>query len=423
MSETERPITDIMSYDMYFSKERPFKDESVGFGYDDYIYYINGWLYRQDIRDWSTKVLLEEKTSYVYPFRNILYCVINDSQIISIDRDGNNKTLIYDAQMPIDQFYGNDAVLFYSSGENIYRYHIASKILELLHTESDCTFKPISNKRIMLYRNGYTAEISFFGTVEDLYYSLCDSRLYYTCDKEENKSFYRTAKITFDDLSVDYILDLVFYNLPYQIRETVTADAGIYSPYGTDPSNGEIIYENIEYTVYSLREFEETIRKLFGNNASVNYKSFATPENAVLEYDGEKFLQWNSAKQSDGCGYHDFSLFSKIEYDGQFAYVYDKFMSVEYGASDDGSLYIEALYADALQTKPICEKNDIPYEYSPEYTADHDFLTVLPAQQLFSSENADISAFDDIMQNYMHTFALGDDGAYYWVSSEPIFEE
>lgn len=153
---------DIFSYEKYFANEREFKDESIGYTHDYYIYYCQNWLYRQDVRNWKTKVLLKEKTTYVYPFRDIVYCVINDSQIITIDCDGNNKKLIYDAEIPIDVFFGNDAIFFFSSGNDIYRYHIASDTLELILTEENCSFQPLSNDRILLHKSISHAENDIF---------------------------------------------------------------------------------------------------------------------------------------------------------------------------------------------------------------------------------------------------------------------
>lgn len=144
---------EVFSYEKYFAKEREFKDESIGYTHDYYIYYCNTWLYRQDARTWKTKVLLKEKTTYVYPFRNIVYCVINDSQIITIDCNGNNKKLIYDAKIPIDVFFGNESIFFFSSGNDIYRYHLQSDTLELILSEEHFFFEPLSNDRLLLHKN------------------------------------------------------------------------------------------------------------------------------------------------------------------------------------------------------------------------------------------------------------------------------
>ena len=78
-SETAENDIAYMSYDVYFSEERAFEDESVGYTHDNYIYYCDNWLYRQDIRTWETVVLLKEKTTYVSFGKSIVTTVFSPS--------------------------------------------------------------------------------------------------------------------------------------------------------------------------------------------------------------------------------------------------------------------------------------------------------------------------------------------------------
>ncbi len=261
-------------------------------------------------------------------------------------------------------------------------------------------------------------EITLEGNPGKAYNAVCEFLPFRLTNRDVN-TVYRPQYVTFDGLDAEYVLSLAFATLPEKERETVTADAGVYSPYGY--VNGEVITENIEYTVYTLEEIDCAVEALFGNGAKVEYKDFYPVDGTAFKFDGDRFLRWNAIGDGD-FGISGYSVFLKAETesDGSFVYVYDKFISFEYETAETYYMYISAAYSDGARTDLLCKGDGIPYEYTADATKNFsDSFTGKRGEDLFSGR-FDYDVFGNLMKTYKHTFALAENGTYYWVSSEPV---
>ena len=227
---------------------------------------------------------------------------------------------------------------------------------------------------------------------------------------EKDLTVYRTSKITFDDLDPQYVLSLAYDILPEREREIIVENGGVYSDFSY--INGEIVRENIEYTVYTVAEIEEAVKTLFGKDVNVEHKTFFSYMGHGLAYDGKKYLQYFVINDGE-FGYSDFSVVLKAETDGEFVYITDKFASFDYDFID--GTVVSAIYSDGGQTNLLHSGDDIPYDYRTPNLYDYP-----PANDLLWGDSLDFEVFGDLMQTYKHTFKLAEDGTYYWISSEPI---
>ena len=279
----------------------------------------------------------------------------------------------------------------------------------ILFLFSGCSAAPAEKPQI--------TTVPFQDNLESAYNAVC-CYLPLRMSNRFEETNYRDMHVSFENLSSEYILSIAFNALPTHEREIIVADAGVYSEYGY--KDGDVVTENIEYTVYPVSEFENAVKDLFGPDAKVSFSNFRPESGVSFTYDGERFLQWNS--QGDGdFGVSDFSVVLKAETDGEYVYVYDKFISLDYDVSDAGYPYVRAVYSDSMQTDLIAEGNEIPYKYTSAYTREIGQNDNIPADSLFSGL-FDLSSFDTMMQQYRHTFVQAENGTYYWVSSEPVFE-
>lgn len=107
-------------------------------------------------------------------------------------------------------------------------------------------------------------EIPFEGNIEEAYNAICNFDLLRLTDNTNTEySIYRPYKITFGDLIPEYYLRLAYHILPEREREIIVEDAGRYSKHGYLPKKDEFITEDIEYTVYTVEELEEAVKKTF----------------------------------------------------------------------------------------------------------------------------------------------------------------
>ncbi len=142
------PAFAVDSYSEYFSEEREFVVNDDTYNYSTYFYSDDetGYLYSRNVDTKEIKLVLAQKVATHYFWNEHLYCVVDGKDIIKITVTGQNPETILTADNDIEQLYVNDDIIFYLSGNAIYRHHRASERTDLIVSdESIYFFYPYTN--------------------------------------------------------------------------------------------------------------------------------------------------------------------------------------------------------------------------------------------------------------------------------------
>lgn len=144
------------SYKEYFSKAYKFEDTSNQYYPEDTIFYenkdIGSYLMKEELSTNTHSVVLYENTRSHQLYKDRIYCIINDNQVVSINLDGMDLKYIYKDDEKISDLYVNDELLFFTKNNSIYRYYIPSETLDLLCTVNNMSYyEPLSNIEVIFY--------------------------------------------------------------------------------------------------------------------------------------------------------------------------------------------------------------------------------------------------------------------------------
>lgn len=236
--------------------------------------------------------------------------------------------------------------------------------------------------------------------VKDLHSKVLKFNNIYDFSSDEDYSFYKDKKITVNDLTnTEKVIAVIQYleennygtkiELAKLNQETLKQLTMYVPPEYEGPVYGEVYDANI---------LKSGLKLVFGDNAKIEWFSF--DNNCAVAHDFIDGKYYKYVYPGGGYGYRKYGC-SKIEkaiQDGEYIYVYDKFIYAEDFVAEDYMKY----YANSAKTSVIATSNI-------DYGAD--------ALNIVYSDNL-ISKYEDKLNTYKHTFKKNSDGEYYWISTE-----
>lgn len=163
-----------ISYEEYFSKEREWVDVTMADG-NDYSFEINGegnvvkfkveylkptdpkfgTMGKRVRRDQTVIFAGQGNVTEFTPVYDKLFLIVNGHQIIEVDKNGGNKSLIYednDRTKPISNIVATRELIYFEKEHTIFRLYRKSGTLDEIMTKEEMTFwRPLSNYTVMWY--------------------------------------------------------------------------------------------------------------------------------------------------------------------------------------------------------------------------------------------------------------------------------
>lgn len=158
----------------YLSQSRVISEDRIGYGYDDYSYYIsseNNYLYKINKTTYEKYLVCQKEFSEVYEHKNHIYCV-DDNKIVSISPNGVYEKLVFNGNHPIRNLFVDDYAMYFIMDNTIYRFFVNESKLDALITHDNLyTFIPVSNQ--VMEWNYLTDEwLDYLNTTQDTSNSL-----------------------------------------------------------------------------------------------------------------------------------------------------------------------------------------------------------------------------------------------------------
>lgn len=236
-----------------------------------------------------------------------------------------------------------------------------------------------------------------------------------TQDKDDSTtffetSFYKDKKITYSDLSNEDKIVAVLSNISEEEAEEATfSEVNNILQEANEkfiPSGWEERYEEGTVKVYSSKLLEEKAKEIFGEEFE-NDITYETLDccGYVYYYKDGNYYAYNYDGGGLGSTTYGVSTIEKAEQQGDYIYIYDKFVYSDliiYYDEESGEYndYTEYYKSSTKAEKINAEDSD-------------DVLYLIGEDTEYVLEN-----YSDQLYRYKHTFKTDDNGNYYWVSSE-----
>ena len=131
----------MLSYEEYLSCEMRFEPDTVGYGYDGYVFFINSndknYLYKYNIETKDKELFYEDSITCLYYFRSHIYCATKDNTIIELDPNGEYHGVVFTGNKPISNLYCDQYALYFIMDSTIFRYFINEEKLDTI-LYNDC---------------------------------------------------------------------------------------------------------------------------------------------------------------------------------------------------------------------------------------------------------------------------------------------
>lgn len=189
-------------------------------------------------------------------------------------------------------------------------------------------------------------------------------------------SAYQSKKITMNELDNSFMLAFAFRRIDVTMEEK-------------EPFEG-----SYDWYYFSPEVLQAEVKKIFGTE--IPNESFVVAAGSSCKYENEKYLY--SFGGGSGMGSTSNEYITKAYIEGEKLYIEDRYLYlVEYsngGSYDNPGIFV---YDSSDKVNKIAE-----YPFNLSNT-----------NNIFEENKSNMKA-------YRHTFTKGDNGEYYWVSSEPI---
>lgn len=199
-------------------------------------------------------------------------------------------------------------------------------------------------------------------------------------------TFYKDGKTEYKDLSDEVKILAVFQNLTDEDCTQVDATA---------------IKDKLQYQIddgkvklYSKETFNKKLKEIFGENATVNYKSIEGC-GEIIDYlkNDQEFAYYIFPGGGFGSYGVGMSILYKAEKVGDNIYLYDRYVYKKYNEDETMSLYTSSDKKEKIDT------------------TDYNLDTTI---------NEYIKTYGEKIKSYKHTFKKDVNGEYHWVSTEQI---
>ena len=226
-------------------------------------------------------------------------------------------------------------------------------------------------------------------------------------------SFYKNEKTTTDTLSnfeksiaiVQNLTDketTAFKDLEKDIQKELIKRVEKHYERDFDISEGNEYIRNLK--IYSEKDLQEKTLEIFGNNIEIEFENLDSGFDSYWEYINGSYYSFSGY---GGGGYGPPNdAYGKIQYaieDKEYIYIFDKFIYLRDFPSD-------SIYSNAYKTSIESPENDLgTVSEHMKYDTYEDYQNSL--------KNV-IDILNDKLYIYKHTFKKGENGDYYWVSTE-----
>ncbi|MBQ6052179.1 MAG: hypothetical protein IJL30_02700 [Clostridia bacterium] len=432
-----------------------FTVSRIGYGYDGCLFYVeNGKVFVENTLTGQTAEFYGDGISECFANGEWLYCV-KDKSVTAVKIADKSEKTVFESEKEISNIYANENCLFYRQGNAIYLYRKGRQPQLLLENEDLCDYIPRSLNYIeysvrseewaeYVRENGLLSSPDFDETAAVSYgpgyYGEGLRREWYGLNTENGEtvllenypqnSFYSAENsgkgagktdaeknygcdIPFEEIT-DEKLAGILHGLLIPINGN-NGFQGVYRNEKTDISSlseeyiracaasglltcekglKEIITgmpdflgigDGLTETAVIIPEelFEYCLNADFGEKTEISHGRTVTNTLRILEYSAENSCYY-AFSQSYPEGICEYTVLDGYENNGDEFVVYDKY--VYYDSAN------RVLYASSDKTEEIDGKIYADLEKTVE----------------------------EYGLRYKHTFALGESGNYYWVSSEPV---
>lgn len=144
-SISQQPLT----LQQYLSSSRAITDETIGYGYDNFSFFINpddnNYIYKINKTNHTTSLVYQDSFTEVYTHKNYLYCIDGD-KVVKLSTSGQYIGIVFDGSNTVRDLYADDYALYFIMGNSVYRYFLNESKLDALITHNNLyTFIPVSN--------------------------------------------------------------------------------------------------------------------------------------------------------------------------------------------------------------------------------------------------------------------------------------
>ena len=435
-----------------------FSRSLTGYGYDGcYFYCENGKAFVCNSLTEQVAEFYGDGISECYANGEYLYCV-KDNSVIAVNISDKSEKTVLTSESAVSDIYASADCVFYRSGNALYLYRADSGTTEkLIENDELCEYIPYSSEYIEYsvrseewaeyYRenglandewfdeilgssmgyfgsglrrewygyNAETGESKLLGNYPSDYFG-GESGFYNAVEKYGNSidfpemsdeetaktlharitplfandkfsGVYRASKTDLSSLDEEYIRSCVDYAFPPSVYndETGADDNKGLEEYCSGMADRLGIGDGLTDTFYVCPDerFEYCVKQLFGKDAAVTHKGF-TSSAARRYYMYSENNKCYYIMYRDEAVQAEYTVFDGYEKNDDEYIVYDKY-----------------LYYDAAARKAYASSEK---ETEIDVKIYNDFSKTV----------------EEFGIRYRHSFALAEDGTYYWVSTEPV---
>lgn len=146
--------------------------------------------------------------------------------------------------------------------------------------------------------------------------------------------------------------------------------------------------------IYDESQIKLAMEELFGSEIDVSFMTVSNMSHCYEFYNGN-YYSYDFAGGGEMVTPHGYSQIQTAEQNGDYIYIYDKFI---YGRLD---VVTAEFYTDSTM-KNLIDTSDLDWADMSEKEIASDL----------------ISKYESQLNTYKHTFKKGENGNYYWVSTE-----
>ena len=182
-SAVSEPVVPAMSYEEYFSEIRKYSGIEKSEQYKDILFFTNNkndyeFLYNESIGEnflcrmglYSDKyevIIPQDISDFCFYLNDTLLCIINQTQIVMTDMDGNQLKILYEADNPLSYLFASNELVFFMSNNTIYRIYVPTMTVdEICRNDEMIRFEPVSNVEV-IWEKDNPEWINYFNETQD----------------------------------------------------------------------------------------------------------------------------------------------------------------------------------------------------------------------------------------------------------------
>lgn len=264
-SISQQPLT----LQQYLSSSRAITDETIGYGYDNFSFFINpddnNYIYKINKTNHTTSLVYQDSFTEVYTHKNYLYCIDGD-KVVKLSTSGQYIGIVFDGSNTVRDLYADDYALYFIMGNSVYRYFLNESKLDALITHNNLyTFIPVSNH--IIEWNYETQEwLDYLEETGD------DSNSLGVLSHIVNSTnILNNETVTVSDFTKYLELNATLIDVPVSLLRSTSAYTTVNGndiPHADYPSNSYFSTTGVACTCHSYCTTSSTCQCLIGRNRS-----------------------------------------------------------------------------------------------------------------------------------------------------------